>query len=63
MPKTHYAVLVTAKSKTMIIDNKEVEIDLTWAKGQSGCIPVFSTKKKAEKFAGGKYAIISLEEQ
>ncbi len=61
MPKTHYAVLVTATSKTMMIDGKEVEVDLTWADGQTGCIPVFTNKKKAMQLAGDKYPVVSME--
>lgn len=35
-------------------------IEMTWADGMTGCVPVFATKEDAEKYAGGSIRLWKL---
>lgn len=37
------------------------KIDLSFADGMTGVIPIFTNKRKAKKFAGKKYTVIPCE--
>lgn len=56
-----YAVMVIHKKQKVsvagCIPALESEIDICWADGMIGAIPVFETREDAEEFADGKQVI------
>jgi len=60
--KRIYAVGVCEESKALWVWNMQIKLDMTWADGQIGVMPIFSTKKAAQKYLGStKAPIISME--
>jgi hypothetical protein len=61
--KRVYAVGVCEETKDLQVWNmKRIKVELFWADGQIGVMPIFSTKKAAQKYLGDtKAPIISME--
>jgi len=64
--KTFYLVGALSKSHNVMINDFKTEIDLTFADGMVGVLPVFESLESAEKYADGEaqiFAIQILEQQ
>ena len=62
--KTVYIVFTLERTVNSIVNSipgTESEIKLSWADRMCGAMPVFETKKAAEKYAGKKYMIRKAE--
>jgi len=60
MDKKYYVSGLVEGTHAITVFGRKVKLDLTWADGMVGVIPVFSNKKKAIKYAG-KNNIISFK--
>ena len=59
--KRIYAVGLWEKHKILAIWSMKINVNLVWADGQIGAMPVFKTKKAAQKYLGKtKAPIITL---
>jgi hypothetical protein len=60
--KRIYAAGVCEERKTMDVWNTKIDVNLVWADGQIGAMPVFKTKRAAQKYLGKtKAPLITLE--
>lgn len=60
MSKKYYLVQQIMKSR---MTNVGSEIDFSWEDGMAGVMPVFTNKRKAEKYADGKEVLTFEAEQ
>ena len=58
--KKYYAVSAICRKIKLTTPLGETTLDLIWADGMCGALPVFTNKRKAQKFAG-KVDIIEFE--
>ena len=58
--KTKYLVMAIEKTKKLLVYGREIEFPLTWADRMCGVIPVFDTKKAAQKYAGKRFGLLSV---
>ena len=59
--KRIYAVGVCEETRDLQVWNVKIKVEMLWADGQIGVMPIFSTKKAAQKYLGDtKAPIISL---
>lgn len=57
MSKTIYAVGALCKEQHVLVFGTHQQLTMKWADGMVGCLPVFSSKRKAERYAKGKQII------
>ena len=50
----YYLVMGLTKSLDVDVMGRKVELNLSWASGIIGALPVFETRELAEKYADGK---------
>jgi hypothetical protein len=65
MGKTAYLVCQMVKEMKIrdvyMPESTFTPIQMNWAEGMIGCMPVFRTKKAAKKCAGKKFQILKIE--
>ena len=59
--KRFFIVAGLATSRPVNVFGNEVKLDMSWADGMIGCLPVFDSKENAEKYSEGKYKIYCIE--
>jgi hypothetical protein len=58
----YYAPIALSTTKTLQINNEiEVDLDLRWADGMVGVIPMFESIEAAKKYAGADAEIMMFE--
>ena len=55
--KTKYIVMTLEKTHKVDVYGHEFDLPLIWADRMCGAMPVFDTKKAAQKYAGKKFQI------
>ena len=58
--KTKYLVMAVEKTKKILVYGREIDMSLAWADRMCGVIPVFDTKKAAQKYAAKNFEILSV---
>lgn len=61
MNKRIYAVQVLQSKKDLSIGDQTIPLEMSWADGMIGVMPVFDSLEAAEGYARDKYQIIELE--
>lgn len=56
-----YMVMGVSNKQLVTVGGFNQSLPLIWADGMIGAIPVFSNKKKALKYAGGKFEVTKCE--
>ena len=56
-----YAVMALKKSITVEVLGMNRELDLTFAEGMLGCMPIFETEESAKEYAGEDFEVIELK--
>jgi hypothetical protein len=61
--KTEYAYIVMClkKSHPLAFGGQEIDLELNWADGMCGAMPIFKNRKSAEKYAENKYEIVKVK--
>ncbi len=58
---TLYAVGAVEKDHAIDMFGKEHKLDLTWADGMIGVMPVFDNEAAAKEYADGKFEILRIK--
>ncbi len=58
---TLYAVGAVEKDHAIDVFGKERKLDLTWADGMIGVMPVFDSEPAAKEYANDKFVILKFE--
>ena len=56
--KKYYAVGAVERKKKITQGSSKADIDIVWADGMAGVLPVFDNILSAEKYSNGKFQII-----
>ena len=59
MNKKYYAIGAIERKHSVSFSRGEISIPLIWTDGMVGVLPVFSDKKKAEKYAGKDFNVFA----
>lgn len=57
-----FLVPVLRENANIQVFGLNAEVQLSWAKGQIGAVPVFENKEDAEKYADGRCEVIEVKE-
>jgi len=61
MSEKVYVVLSVVKKHQISVMGMKVELEMSWANGMIGVMPIFATREDAEKHANGKFEIMEVE--